>query len=655
MQPVGPYRFTHMLGVCPAGKAWAAIDGQGRLVTIAVLDAAVAGTPGWRESFAATSNALAQASGGQAFAYADFSATEPWVAYPAEVGPGAERLFRALGQEYQPIPAEGGATAPVSGIPQQVSGIPQQVSGIPQQVSGIPQQVSGVPQQVSGPPQQVSGVPQLTSGPPPAPWALHAGPSAAVPAPTPVQPDADAPQSPAAAPVDAPSHDPFSGSIRRIRPSEPPKRQAGLWGGLVALVLVVAVASGGLVWILSDDEPAGPGTRPTSGVTAFPTAAAVDPPLKPWAQAAPYSPEERALAVAAPSLVFVEAVFTGYVRDASTNAPVRATPISFSRRCSAFVVTPDGHALTSSACVKPTQDNARQIALDAVARMLVRENQLDAAQVETYVRTNLSKTRFTGIDPGTEPVTEIRGQLNTAKGNLTTDTAIPAQVIRTLPNETGNTALIKLAGENLPVAELNQSASLAEGSSLLILGFTTADTDFRTASYGPQSKLVDITSTGRRGPVSIYRINQDLGASSHGGIALDPTGRVAGMIDQDQARPDRANRVVVPSSALGTLLGEAGVANRLGDSDKLYRSALDAYFAGEHSTAIAQFSTVAQTSPANLLAKAYRQNAVERQQNEIESGNRTTWPMVLLAAAGGALFVGLVVLVVMLVRRRRNV
>ena len=60
MQPEGPYRFTHVLGGCPVGKAWAAIDEQGRFVTVAVLDAAVGGRPGWREAFAGTAELLAQ-------------------------------------------------------------------------------------------------------------------------------------------------------------------------------------------------------------------------------------------------------------------------------------------------------------------------------------------------------------------------------------------------------------------------------------------------------------------------------------------------------------------------------------------------------------------------------------------------------------------
>ncbi|RQX02286.1 hypothetical protein DLJ58_31395, partial [Micromonospora arida] len=194
MQSVGPYRFTHMLGTCPVGKAWAAIDEQGRFVTVAVLDAAAANTPGWREAFTGTANAMSQRPGGEAFAYADFFADEPWAAYPAESGPGAEKLFRALGQEYHPVPtAQAGAT--------KQDDSPEPVSGVPRQPSGPPQSVSGPPHPVSAPPQPVSGVPQPTSGAPIAPWALHSGalpsvPPAPPPAPAP-PPGDDAPPSPA--------------------------------------------------------------------------------------------------------------------------------------------------------------------------------------------------------------------------------------------------------------------------------------------------------------------------------------------------------------------------------------------------------------------------------------------------------------------------
>jgi hypothetical protein len=178
------------------------------------------------------------------------------VAYPAEAGPRAEMLFRALGQEFEPAPTnEDGRPA------------------------------SGVPQQVSSPP--VSGAP--TSGGPGAPWALHAGPLPTVP-PEPVSPSAPsvpAPPtvpSPTAAPVtsvppaDSTVHlpviqsvppapaapaapDPFDTSGgRRITPVErPPRNRTGLWIGAVILAAVLAGGAGFLAGgALGDDEPTSP-------------------------------------------------------------------------------------------------------------------------------------------------------------------------------------------------------------------------------------------------------------------------------------------------------------------------------------------------------------------------------------------------------------
>ncbi|MGC4867374.1 trypsin-like peptidase domain-containing protein [Micromonospora sp. DT53] len=656
MQSVGPYRFTHILGTCPVGKAWAAIDEQGRFVTVAVLNAVAANTPGWREAFAGTANAMSQRPGGQAFTYADFFADEPWAAYPAEAGPGAEKLFRALGQEYHPVPTEQAGSPKQDDSTKPVSGVPRQPSGPPQSVSGPPHPVSAPPQPVSGVPQPVSGAPQPTSGAPIAPWALHSGALPTVP-PAPVPPpNDDAPQSPApvsAAPADPPPYDPFRAPVRRIKPSEPPPRRTGLWVGLAAVVLVVAVASGVGIWAIAGNEQPDSYVPPTgASTTGSSTVAPVEPPLKPWAQASLYSPEEKALAVAAPSLVFVEAVFTGYVRDARTNALVHPQPVSFIRRCSGFLLTPDGHAVTNGSCVKPAEARARWLAVDALARTLVQGKQLPAGQISAYVATNLPKVRFTGVEPGTEPTSAVYGQLNRAKGNAVEEPAIKAEVVRSLPEDSGNTALIKLARGNLPAVELNPSASLAEGSPVRILAYATSDVVFRNAAYRPQSRTVTITGTSQRGPVSIYLVNEDLGPASHGGVALDSAGRVAGLIYQDQAAPDRANRAILPASTISALLGEAGVANTLGDADKVYRSGLDAYFRGDSSGAVTQLQKAATAAPDNLLAQAYRQNATERQRLEDASREQSGTLVLVLVGCAGVLLVALVILAVLLIRRR---
>ncbi|MFE9691463.1 hypothetical protein [Micromonospora sp. NPDC005806] len=259
MQPVGPYRFTEALGVCQVGTAWWAIDGQDRLVTVAVLEGAAAADQPWREAFANAANAMALTAGEQRYVNADFAAAKPWVAYPSEEGMGAQRLFQTLGMDLHPAETEAEVLVPETGT-----------------VAGPPQPVSGVP--TSGPPSPTSGAPL--------PWAMHAAvpqqispvPQQVSPAPLQVSP-APLPQ-----PVSVPPQDPLTAPARRITPSEPPRRRAGLWVGIAALVLVLVAGIGGaVVWAGSDDPGKPEITASTSSAppllpTTPPESPGVEPP-----------------------------------------------------------------------------------------------------------------------------------------------------------------------------------------------------------------------------------------------------------------------------------------------------------------------------------------------------------------------------------------
>ncbi|WP_446218772.1 hypothetical protein [Micromonospora sp. IBHARD004] len=214
MQPEGPYRFTETVGECQVGRAWAALDGQDRPVTVAVLEGAAAGDQRWREAFANAANVLAQTVGGHRYVNADFTAAQPWVAYSSEEGGAAARLFQTLGMDYQPT-----ATAEV---------LPQPP------VVVVPPPADGA-RPTSAPPLPVSGAPQPISGPPQLPWTPQ--PWAMAP-----QPVSGAPVSPVAAPATPVAPDPLDSSGgRRIAPVErPPRNRTGLWAGIVALTAVLA-------------------------------------------------------------------------------------------------------------------------------------------------------------------------------------------------------------------------------------------------------------------------------------------------------------------------------------------------------------------------------------------------------------------------------
>ncbi|MER7442382.1 trypsin-like peptidase domain-containing protein [Micromonospora avicenniae] len=608
------------------GKAWAATDEHGRLVTVAVLDAAVAETPGWREAFAAAAESLGEISEDFTYTYADFSAAAPWVAYPAAAGSSAEMLFRALGVDYTPVPTSA----------------PPSVSAAP--TSAPP--VSGIPQQVSGPPMPVSGVPEPAAHMSQVAWAAHPAPVSGQPATT--QPAVEA-QSPAPVAGGVPPQDPFGAPGRRIQPSEGPKQRIGPLVAVIALILVAVIGSGVGVWAVSTGSPSG-----STGARPEPTGSPAAPGLKPWAEAMLHSPEERALATAAPSMVFVEVILTGYVRNKQGNTLLRQQAVTFNRRCTGFVVNHDGHVLTNGQCVQPTPDIMLSGALSALANALVSEGSLKPADVNSFTRSRMKTTAFTGDSPSSPPEVKVYGQLNVAKGSATAAPAIGATVVKALPLEEGNLAVLKLAQENLPVAEVNTGATIAEGSAFVVMGYNTSDTNFRDATYTVVSKPVTVTSVGNQPTGPIYRINEDIGIYSRGGIAMDAEGRVIGMLDNDILRPDRANRVVVPVSTMVGLLSAAGVNNSLGEADRLYRSGLEAYFKGDLGTAIDRFDQSSATSPVNALAQAYRQAAVDSGGSKAGTSERPAWAVPLLAASGAVAVVGLAVLVALIVRRRRG-
>ncbi|MET7666684.1 hypothetical protein [Micromonospora luteifusca] len=214
MQPDSPYRFTRVLGGALVGKAWAAVDEQGRPRTVVLLEGPAAADPRWRDAFAHAVRMLTQAPGNHHYAEADLSATNPWVAYEGEQPDVPEQLFRLLQQDYRPEDP----TAPVS-----VSAAP--VSSTP--VSGGPSEDpagDGTQSALVEPTQQVAMYAQ-------APWTAQSS-----------QPVSAAPSSAAPAPFDQQ----FATPGRRIAPVQVVRRGVSwLWVVVGGLVLVLAAGAGG--------------------------------------------------------------------------------------------------------------------------------------------------------------------------------------------------------------------------------------------------------------------------------------------------------------------------------------------------------------------------------------------------------------------------
>ncbi|GFJ92276.1 hypothetical protein [Phytohabitans rumicis] len=213
MQPGNPYHLIEAMGSCQVGSVWSAVDAQGRSLMVALLDANAAADQRWREAFAAAANTLVQA-GEPGYLYADFATSSPWVAYAAENGIGAERVFLALGMEYQPVPPD--QLQPVEHPPLE----PAPISPLPPDVMEATTPGEAETTQPTPPPDVPGGAPvspwsagppQPMSPPPVAPYS--APPVSAPPRPVSVAPVSVSPHSVSVPPhmISAPPH-PVSGT-----------------------------------------------------------------------------------------------------------------------------------------------------------------------------------------------------------------------------------------------------------------------------------------------------------------------------------------------------------------------------------------------------------------------------------------------------------
>jgi hypothetical protein len=372
-----------------------------------------------------------------------------------------------------------------------------------------------------------------------------------------------------------------------------------------------------------------------------------------------YEPKERALATATPSLAYVEIIFRAYLREIAADKLVVEQQLTYSRRCSGIVVSPGGPLLSASACVQVQEKQLLQIMLEQVARGLVAAKKLTTPEVTGYVNDRLKTTRLTGKAVGTQPDVKAFVQLNYATAGAEAGPAMPAKIAKVVSAGPSPIAVVQVtAGARMPAIEFAPESSRVTGVQLLILGFGTSDAAPGTARFAPSSKLVKITGTGSKDGATWLRLDGDLGAVSSGGMALDMSGRLVGMLQPDieiAARPIRAATVVADLSKALTEAGD-GAGNKLDEADQTYRSALDAYFRGRYEEAVAGFDRVIVAAPLNETARAYRQQALDWQAIEGDAGSNSVWLVALLAGlAGAAAAFGLTFAVILVrqVRRRR--
>jgi serine protease Do len=354
----------------------------------------------------------------------------------------------------------------------------------------------------------------------------------------------------------------------------------------------------------------------TIGVAALPGAA--------QAAARPATDLEKVSSVVQPSILQLETVWSGFVRDEHgtdlTPRVVAASPAAKSRddefainsRCTGFVVNPAGYIATAGHCAD-LRDGTSSF-LDAAAAQLWRnEPEKWAAeyptveQLQQHARTSWT-VRSTGTPRRDRADRDVTATYGVDVGGIAAHRPLPARVLRTREMKNGDVALLKIEADDLPAVELAPAGRARVGTAVVSVGYpgsldgvvdATSDASFKDGTISSMKP----TSAGLR---TVLETSAVISRGMSGGPTVDLAGRVVGINSFFTTSEPQTHTFVSPVSEIQQLMRDQGVAGDIGATNRVYRDALRAYFAGDRETAVAGFNQVLELQPGHELAQRLR-------------------------------------------------
>ena len=165
---------------------------------------------------------------------------------------------------------------------------------------------------------------------------------------------------------------------------------------------------------------------------------------------------------------------------------------------------------------------------------------------------------------------------------------------------------VRRSPADLPSVELATDADVHVGTPLLSIGYPASADAVTDPSLEPSNKDGQVSAKKTVGSVPVYETSAALTPGMSGGPTVDLDGRVLGLNSFMPAGESQAFNFVAPASGLTELLARNGVRAELGPDDKAFRAALDAYYAGHYTDAIARFDKLLQVAPQHAQAQQYR-------------------------------------------------
>ena len=328
------------------------------------------------------------------------------------------------------------------------------------------------------------------------------------------------------------------------------------------------------------------------------------------AQAAPDAPPDKLTSVVQPSIVHVRAQYSGLVRDRQGNELNHGRAVTAGTSCSGFIVDPNGYITTAGQCLD--LDLGAEHVIDALAERLWRRDH--ARSTGRYANLGElqehAQAEWTVVSPSrpshVRPDRRVRVAYGASIGAPPTSLRLPARVRRVRSFDNGDVALVKIEAQDLPALELAGPAPVR--AETVPVGF---DAPVRESS-APTFEQGSITTkkTVGEGLRNVYKVSAPISTGMAGGPTVALDGRVVGVNSVDPDRVPRASNLISPASEVAQLLRDEGVRNDVGRTNRVYRSALDAFFSRDRETALTRLGLVLKLQPGNKLAQRFRVRAL---------------------------------------------
>jgi hypothetical protein len=326
--------------------------------------------------------------------------------------------------------------------------------------------------------------------------------------------------------------------------------------------------------------------------------------------------------------------------------------------CTGFVINPNGYIATAAHCVDvgPHVQSLRDTLL-TLAIQQVDPNyfvQLGVTDPLEYARTNFT---VEGKSPGTPPDVTVTVHMGGGTGNGLDGESLRADIIDVGQSDRNDIAVLKIAGTDLPSAELAADADVQQGAPVLAVGYPGNRQAAIDLTLEPTFKDGQVSSRTTSAGVPVYELSAAVSPGMSGGPTVGSDGRVYGVnsfsaVNVDGTAADGIN-FAITAAQLSDMLTRNNIKAELGPLDRTYREGLTLYWNGEYTEAVAKFDEVISRSPAHRQAQEFKTNALRNRDQFGDAGIDAMWYYV---GAGALLLIILIgVGLTLLLRRRARV